>query len=244
METSPHIFLFFDYDGTLTPIVSRPEDAKITSAAKSLIKEIQKDPRFSVSIISGRSLKDIKKMVGIKDLIYAGNHGLEIEYAGRVLKPGEKSGSGKFLRKIRLSLEKEIRHIKGAMVEDKGLTLSVHFRLVEPSCKGTVKNIFAKIVRPYVLSGKLKASSGKMVLEARPGIDWHKGKAVLYLLKKRKRALPIYVGDDNTDMDAFCAIKKSGISVFVGRPKKSICADYFLKDSKDVERFIKRLLKW
>ena len=147
------------------------------------------------------------------------------------------------MKKVKLSLKKALADIKGVRVEDKGCTLSVHYRLVKPAKRMLVKKIFSRIVAPYVLSRKLKTSAGKMVLEVRPGIEWDKGKAVLYLLKRYKRALPIYIGDDVTDEDAFKAIKEKGISIFVGSKKIKSKADYFLKNTSDVKIFVERMLE-
>lgn len=240
IRKSPHIFLFLDYDGTLTPIVSRPEKARCPSIARSLIKKLKKKPRFTIAVISGRSLKDIKKMVGIRGITYAGNHGLQIEKRpGRVLRP--KGASTKYLlKKIKTSLKKRLSHIKGAWIEDKGPTLSVHFRLVDKKKVASLKKIFRNTVSPYVLSKKIRVSQGKMVLEVRPGVEWDKGKAVLGLLGKKK-GLTLYLGDDVTDMDAFRAMKGKGISIFVGSLRSDIKADYSLKNPKEVELFLKRL---
>ncbi|MBU1148049.1 MAG: trehalose-phosphatase [Candidatus Omnitrophica bacterium] len=240
IQKSHLTFLFFDYDGTLTPIAATPELARIPASVKSLLKKLKKTPGFKLAIISGRSLADVKSMVGVKGIVYAGNHGLEIEDEGRNIL---KSGSGTTLKKAKFSLKKALTHIKGARVEDKGCTLSVHFRLVKPSQRMLVKKIFNSITAPYVLSGRFKTSAGKMVLELRPGIEWDKGKAVLYLLKRYKRALPIYTGDDVTDEDAFRVIKKKGMSVFVGTGKKKTGAAYFLKNTRDIKKFIVRMLE-
>ena len=250
IKKSPRIFLFFDYDGTLTPIVSTPEKATFPKKSKELIRRLIKNQKFKVAIISGRSLKDVKSMVGLKGIIYAGNHGLEIAKPRKVFKNSP-------LKTICIALKKGLGHIKGVRVEDKGCTLSVHFRLVRPEHRILVKNIFYRTLQPYIRSKRVKASSGKMVLEVRPSIDWHKGKAVLYLLSKlpcpdtasaRGRrgvwtgpVLPIYLGDDVTDIDAFRAIKGKGISIFVGSSRKNMKADYFLKNTFDVKKFIERL---
>jgi len=240
LQKSKRIFLFFDYDGTLTPIVSIPEKAKIPPAAKNLIKTLKKNSRFNIAIISGRSLKDVKKMVGIRGIIYAGNHGLEIEEKpGKILRP-KGASTGYLLKKIKRSLRKGLKGIRGAWVEDKGCTLSVHFRLVEKKKIPAVKKIFRREILSYVFGKKIRVSSGKMVLEVRPGVEWDKGKAVLRLLGNKK-ALPVYIGDDITDMDAFRAIKSRGISIYVGMPNRGITADYFLKNPMDVERLIKKL---
>ncbi|NQT75962.1 MAG: trehalose-phosphatase [Candidatus Omnitrophica bacterium] len=234
IKKSPHVFLFLDYDGTLTSIVSAPEKAKLPLAVKNSIKRLKASPGFTVAVISGRSLRDIKSMVGIKGLIYAGNHGLEIEGLGRRISMPAGSSAGPGIKKIKTSLDKTLSCIKGVRVEDKGRTLSVHFRLVRPGKRRLVKNIFRRIVRPYVLSKKIKLSSGKMVLEVRPAVEWDKGKAVVALLAQSKKALPVYIGDDRTDIDAFRALKGRGISIFVGRPKRAVGADYYLKSPRDV----------
>ncbi len=234
IKKSPHVFLFLDYDGTLTPIVSTPEKAKLPLAVRNSIKRLKTSPRFTVAVISGRSLRDVKRMVDIRRIIYAGNHGLEIEGADRRILMPAGSSAGPSIKKIKVSLQRALSRIKGVRVEDKGRTLSVHFRLVRSGQRRLVKRIFARTARPYVLSKKIKLSSGKMVLEVRPAAEWDKGKAVVALLAQSKKALPVYIGDDRTDIDAFRALKGRGISIFVGRPKKGISADYYLKGPRDV----------
>jgi len=244
IKKSPRVFLFFDYDGTLTPIVSTPEEAILPKRTKNLVNKLKNHPRFIIAIISGRSLKNVKGMVRLKGIIYAGNHGLEIE--GKSIKFSKPTTADSFrplMKKISRSLHRALKDIKGSRVEDKGATLSVHYRLVKPSQVPLVKNRFKRIVAPFVRSKKVRLSAGKKVLEVRPNLDWHKGKAVLTLLKAKKRVLPIYLGDDVTDMDAFRAIKGKGISIFVGSSKKRTNADYFLKDTEEVAGFIERLLK-
>lgn len=241
IKSSRQVFLFLDYDGTLTPIVSRPGDARLPISVKKIIKELNSSPRFTVAIISGRSLRDVRKMAGIRNIVYAGNHGLEIERgSGKMRKPAV-SYSRPLLKSIKLYLEAALQDIEGAQVEDKGPTLSVHFRRVSPESRARVKIIFHDILRPYIASRRLKVTSGKMVMEVRPAVDWHKGKAVLAILGASK-ALPVYIGDDVTDTDAFLAIKGKGVSIFVGKPKKNIKADYYLKDTKEVARFLSQLL--
>lgn len=240
IKISRRIFFFLDYDGTLTSIVSRPEAATISPAVRRVIEKLKSHPRFKVAIISGRSLKDIKKMVGVKGIIYAANHGLEIQYGDKRLEKPAAFSSRPLLQRIRLLLEVALKDIKGTIVEDKGSTLSVHFRMAKSKDRGKIKNTFNKILRPYIDSESLKVTSGKMVLEVRPVVEWDKGQAVLKILGKKTGTLPIYLGDDITDEDAFRAIKGKGISVFVGRPKKGVCADYFLRDPRETAMFIEK----
>lgn len=233
-------FLFLDYDGTLTPIVQRPEGAKMPTAVRKLIRRLNSHSWLKVAIISGRSLKDVKKMVGIDGLIYAGNHGLEIQKGNEKISKTPGRSSMLLLELVKLYLKASLKGIRGVLVEDKGSTLSVHFRMAGPGKRKEVKEIFAKILRPY--KKNLRLTSGKMVLEIRPAIEWDKGRAVLALLGKSK-ALPIYIGDDITDNDAFRALKGKGVSIFVGRPRRAIEADYYLKDTKEVEKFLRILLR-
>ncbi|MFH1782610.1 MAG: trehalose-phosphatase [Candidatus Omnitrophota bacterium] len=240
IKKSKNILLFLDYDGTLTPIVSRPQDAKFSFSVKKLLKKLKKHPKFSLAIISGRSLKDVKAMVGIDGLIYAGNHGLEVEAPFKVSVP-DVTKAGSILRQISLVLIRKLKDIEGVKVENKTYTLSLHFRLVKPSKRKIVEGIFEETVKDFVDSKKIKVSSGKMVFEVRPPIKWGKGNIVLEILKKKKKSLVFYLGDDVTDEDAFKAIKLKGISIFVGPGKTKSRADYFLKNTKGVESFLKLL---
>jgi len=242
-----HIMLFLDYDGTLTPIVSTPDKAFISQEVKELLNELSKSPTCKLAIISGRSLSDIKALVGLKDIIYAGNHGLEIE--------GPKI---KFESQVSPRLKSIIRHIyedavskfskiKGVLIEDKGLTISIHYRLVDKKDIQEFLSIFNEIADPYIVRGKIKINSGKKVYEIRPSVMWDKGKIVLWLLARQQflleknKILPVYIGDDVTDEDAFKVLKNKGITIFVDNPKPSY-AQYYLKDTNEVKEFLKRIL--
>ncbi|GAG53251.1 unnamed protein product, partial [marine sediment metagenome] len=140
--------------------------------------------------------------------------------------------------------------IEGVIVEDKGLGLSIHYRLVKKSEENVVAEIFHQITSPLLQEGKVKVSSGKKVWEVRPPIDWHKGKAVKTIMDeiraflKCEQLLTIYLGDDTTDEDAFRIIHRpEGWSIFVGPENPSSNADYFLNSASEVEDFLSRLLE-
>ncbi len=238
-----HIFLFFDYDGTLTPIVSVPHKATIPVSVRNSLKKIKKHSRVTLAIVSGRSLKDAKKKVGIKDIIYAGNHGLEIE--GNDLGLPKRFKPGYFspeIKKIETVLKKEFHGLKGIKIENKGATLSLHFRQARGVKEETIEKKFNIALSPYLKSDRIKTGRGKKVLEVRPGLLWDKGKAVSLILKKKGKGLVFYLGDDVTDMDAFRAIKGRGVSIFVGRRSAKTGADYYLKNPREVEKFIQKFL--
>ena len=244
-----HLLLLSDYDGTLTPIVSRPEEAILSPEVREKLHALNKKPAFSVGIISGRSLPEVKSLVGIEGIYYAGNHGLEIEGPGlKFIQPAAKAAQPKIQDLLR-QLSAELANIEGVFIEDKGLSLSVHYRLVRKSEEEIVAQIFHQITSPWLRDGKIKVSSGKKVLEVRPPIDWHKGKAVETIMKETKTILGgegnlvIYLGDDTTDEDAFRIIHQPrGWSIFVGQDNPSSNADYFLNSTSEVENFLLRLL--
>ncbi|MFA5148546.1 MAG: trehalose-phosphatase [Candidatus Omnitrophota bacterium] len=238
------VVLFLDYDGTLAPIADTPDKAVISKEAKGLLRELSKKRGCRLAVISGRSLKDIKGVVGLKDIIYSGNHGLEIDGPELKFKSVVPSGFKETAGKIKLDLLKRLAGIKGVILEDKGYTLSVHYRLVKKEDIHLVKAAFHGAVIRYLAGKRVKLSYGKMVLELKPPVEWDKGKSVMWLLTRREFApggdpvLPVYIGDDVTDEDAFSSLRKKGLTVFVGKPGKS-GAEYYLKGHRDVLKFLR-----
>ena len=249
MRAASHVALLSDYDGTLTPIVSRPDEAILSSEVREKLYALAKNPTFSVGIISGRPLSEIKAMVGIEGIYYAGNHGLEIDGPGlKLINPAAKATQPE-IKDLTRQFSAKLASIEGVIVEDKGLSLSIHYRLVKKDEVNIVAEIFHQITSPRLREGKIKVTSGKKVWEVRPPIDWHKGKAVEAIIKEMKavikyeRLLTIYLGDNTTDEDAFKVIHRpQGWSIFVGVENPSSNADYFLNSPSEVETFLSRLL--
>jgi len=241
------ILLALDYDGTLTPIVSSPEKALLSPNVKKLIISLKNKPNFSIGVITGRALSDIKNLVGIEDIYYAANHGFEIEGRGVKFRHSSYLKFAKYLEKIADELRHATKDIKGAIVEDKGFTLSLHYRMVKGERIAKIKRIFKRICQQYLKSRRIKITEGKKVLEVRPAFKWNKAGAfqmikriVLAEKKNIKNILSIYIGDDKTDEDIFQVIKEKDISIFVGKAKSSK-AKYFLSSTKEVAQFLKKL---
>jgi len=238
-----YVLLCADFDGTIVPIKSRPEQANLCEEIRHLLGKISKLKSFFVGIISGRALKDIQEKVGVKGIIFAGNHGLEIAYKKKdFIYPAAKKFVPVILR-IAQRLTRELPSFPGAILEEKHLSLSLHYRLVRKERLPKLKEIFLCTVKPYLASRKIKLTYGKKVWEVRPPVKWDKGKAVLWLIQKLKpkSLFVIYVGDDVTDEDAFRAVNKiGGISILVGR-KKASSARYYLKSTKDTQKFLEKI---
>lgn len=235
--------LLLDYDGTLTPIVNTPEEAVLSKEMRSTLQSQKDDPDSIVAIISGRSLLDVKSMVLVDGICYAGNHGMEIEYQNDLYIHPDAKKLKHLIKKICSELEPLLEGIKGKIIEDKGLTASIHYRIVSPEEIPKVREIVKSTVEPYIEKGDIKLTQGKMVLEIRPNIPWDKGKAVEWVLKSiganvSNKYFPIYIGDDRTDEDAFKIMKERGISVLVSSEVKDTKAEYFLHNVDEVRDFL------
>ncbi|MDD5669420.1 MAG: trehalose-phosphatase, partial [Candidatus Omnitrophica bacterium] len=148
----------------------------------------------------------------------------------------------------RKALAQKLEGIKGVIIEDKVLTISVHYRMVEQRNVPLVKTIFHEAVILYVVKGLVTIHQGKKTLEIRPSFNWDKGKIVLWLLARERflnsgdTVIPVYIGDDTTDEDAFRVLRKEGFTIFVGKPVKTF-AEYYLKDPGDVNVFLDRVIR-
>jgi len=240
---APGALLLLDYDGTLTPIVERPELAILSPDMKELLKRVSR--HYTLGIISGRSLADVKGLVGLEGIYYAGNHGFEISGPGvKLIKP-EAERVRPILVKLCEELREKLGNIEGAIVEDKGSTASVHYRLVAEEEFEHLKNIFKEAVGPHIDSGAVKVTQGKKVFEIRPNVEWDKGKAVLWIsgvVDPKGELKPIYVGDDRTDEDAFLALKEKGVTILVSEGLIKSNAKYFVKNVDEVKTFLERLI--
>ncbi len=243
-----YLFIFLDYDGTLAPIAKDPGSAVTAEGTRRALDGLSASPCCKVAVISGRSLEDLKGKLTLKDIIYSGNHGLEIESREvSYIKPVP-AAYRKTLERIKDELQKKIAVFKGAFIEDKGVSLSLHFRLVKAKQIPLLKTAFHETIILPLVSGKITVKAGKKVLEVRPILKWDKGKAVLWLLARQKvfmknrEVLPLYIGDDSTDEDAFKVLEDVGITIFVGRPGSS-CAHYYLRNPGEVSELLDRILK-
>ncbi len=242
-----HVCLFLDYDGTLVPIADSPDKAVLSPQVRGLMKAFLETSDCNLAVISGRALSEVRGLVGLDGIIYAGNHGMEMEGPGIVFEPGLPANARDALDAVRADLEERLAGVTGVLVEDKGLTIAVHYRLAEAEDAERVKRIFSEATGPGLLRGSIRTSPGKKVLEVRPPLDWDKGKAVSWILARwqgetgRTDGVPVYVGDDVTDEDAFGALPEGGVSVLVGGPRESR-ASHYLRGPEEVRELLLRLV--
>jgi trehalose 6-phosphate phosphatase len=241
LRASGGVLLFLDFDGTLAPIVGTPDQAVLGPDTRVLLHRLSENAPCSVTIVSGRALVDIRERVGLANLTYAGNHGLEILGEGmRFVEPNAVQRI-KILGELSRRLGERLRHIPGLEIENKVLTTSVHFRNVERSSLDEIrKTIDAEVGSSNAI---FRVTRGLQVLEIRPRVDWDKGAAVRWIqdVKGTANTLSFYVGDDSTDEDAFAAMPK-GITIRVGQAK-STAAQYYLEGQSFVAEFLAWLVE-
>jgi len=237
------IALFLDYDGTLTPIVDRPERAVLSGEARAALHRIA--DRMPTAIVSGRALEDVAAMVGMDELIYAGNHGLQIrgpEGTAIAHEPGRAFAED--MARFATRAAGAVARVEGARIEDKRFSLTIHYRASPP---GQVPGLEAALDELLADEPRLRKHRGKKVFEVRPELDWHKGKAVLWLLSELgldgPEVAPVYVGDDVTDEDAFRAIEGRGIGVLVAPSPQPSAASYRLPSPATVPAFLDELAR-
>ncbi len=249
LQQADELVLFLDYDGTVTPICSHPDQAKLSPQARDLLEQVVRQPWIWVALVSGRALKDLKRMTDVGGICYVGNHGLELEGPKlRHVNPAALKARP-LLKQIFRRLTVVLKPIAGAWVEDKGLTLTVHLRQVKQDDKFLVRNLFHEVVRPYREKKQVRITAGKEVFEVRPPVRWTKGTVVRWLLARRNalhptaKVLPIYIGDDLTDEDAFQALGAQGVSVLVGSPNPLSRAQFRVASVDEALRFLQLLLE-
>jgi alpha,alpha-trehalase len=191
-----------------------------------------------VAILSGRDLDDVRGRVLVDGIVYAGSHGFDIAGTGGLRR---ELGAAYLpvLDAAETALREALDEIPGAQLERKHFSVAAHYRNVNENDASSVARAVDAVATRH---RELRRMDGKKVYELLPDIDWNKGKAVLWLLEtlglEGRNTLPIYIGDDLTDEDAFRALKSRGIGVLVSERSRPTAAKYSLKNPGEVERFL------
>ncbi len=230
------ISLFLDFDGTLVPISGNPNVPRLDPTVAATLNLLSSQDDLITTIISGRAIEDLYKRIRLDGLIYAGNHGLEI--LGRQFRFVEPAAmaSREALERLSDELALELEPIAGAFVERKGLTSSVHYRLAADADWPRIEQlVYAGTARHGAL---FRVNPGRKIFDIVPRTNWHKGAAVQWINSHLGDAgiLTVYLGDDTSDEDAFCALPEA-ITIKVGEPSAT-CARYRLPGPAAVHEFL------
>ena len=216
LADSDGLLVALDFDGTLAAITDDPDAARIPDPTRRTVAALAAEPNVTVAVVSGRKLADVREKVGVPDLAYAGNHGLEIHTDEYVVHPEARAARQTIASAVD-DIADDLADVPGAAVEDKGLTATVHHRRVADEDVPAVTDVVASLVGSR---DDVRLTTGKDVLELRPDVEWDKGAAVerleADLVPEGEDWLPMYVGDDTTDEAAFAVLADRGLAVKVG----------------------------
>ncbi|KAF8065492.1 TPP1 [Scenedesmus sp. PABB004] len=245
------VAVFLDYDGTLTPIVNNPEQAILSPQMRDTVRQVAH--LFPTAIISGRGRDKVEGFVQLPELFYAGSHGMDI--AGprddhSNLTPHNFQAAAEFrpmIDQLYHDLCQRLQDIPGASVEHNNFCVSAHFRnCATENWQQVVAAVNASVA---AAPAHLHVTRGRKVLEVRPQVDWDKGRALLHLLEvlglqAQADVLPIYIGDDKTDEDAFAALSGGGVGILVSTKAKPTAAAFTVRDPDEVAAFLGMLVRY
>ncbi|MCE9517122.1 MAG: trehalose-phosphatase, partial [Mycobacterium sp.] len=235
--------IFFDFDGTLSTIVDDPEAATLVPGADKALQALA--ALYPVAILSGRGLDDIRDRVGIPGLWYAGSHGFEIVSPDGSYHSNETAAAAiPVLAEAAAELTERLAPIPGVRVEHKRYAVAVHYRNAGADAAATVT------AAVHHVGGRrgLKVTSGRKVVELRPDIDWDKGTTLEWIVDRvsgQEPLLPIFIGDDLTDEDAFDSVLHDGIGIVVRHAEdgdRATAARFSLEDPDRTREFVERMV--
>jgi trehalose-phosphatase len=196
-------------------------------------------PRARVAVMSGRPLSFIEEHFRGRGLYHGGNHGLEMRGLGLAFRHKGAAAIRPIVLALVKKAEASFAGFHGVLVENKGLTMGVHDRLMPSSFRRRF-NAVMEGLRAETADLPVRWRRGKRVWEVLPKVDWDKGRALTELLRRTGPAVAVAVGDDMTDEDMFRAVGRKGVSVRIGKSRESRAA-YYLPRQGDVPRFLKML---
>jgi len=236
LSAAPKLLVTLDFDGTLAALAETPLRARLKPVFKTALRALAAAPGVSVFILSGRALKDVRSLVGLRNLYYGGNHGIEIQGPGFAWRDLGAAKARDLVDRIAADIQERFPPGTGVLVENKIFSASVHHRNLKAAYR---RGFFSRMkVLMSAQSGILHWRSGHKVFELLPQDAAHKGNAVTRLAARLGRPLCVAVGDDLTDEDMFSALAVHGISIRVGS-KAGSKAGYFLSGQAEVLRLLR-----
>jgi trehalose-phosphatase len=234
------LIVIFDYDGTLTPLVSSPGAAFLAPSVRANLARLAGSDRARLAILSGRGLADLRARVALDNVVYGGCHGLEI--AGRRLRFRHPRAHRSGVVATRRALAAALPAVPGALLECKGLVVSLHYRHVALARRPMVREIADEVLsrRP-----DLALIAGHLVFDFMPRVGWDKGTAARWMVSRLVRTLParraviVYAGDDASDEMAFAALRGRALTIHVG--SRATAAEYRVRGVRDVQALLHRM---
>jgi len=240
---APALITFLDFDGTLVEIAPTPGDVDFATPRKRWLQDIFSLPHCSVGVVSGRPIDELRRLIGLDEIFYVGCHGLEwaapdgarhMAWSSRILVDA--------LSSLRAEMREAMTRFQGVVLEDKGMSLALHYRTAKRDAAWAARKEFVRAVNWYQQQGaNLELLPGKEVIEAKPQ-GATKGDAISQIWTRyTPSALPIYIGDDVTDESAFNAVGENGLAILVAEKPRATAARLLLKNPTEVYVFLRCL---
>ena len=239
-----HQLLLFDFDGTLAPFNRDPAAVYLAHDVAQLLGSLASQPGTTVGVISGRRLADLQNRISIPgDAYLAGFHGLEIHAPDETfMHPGAASATSA-MQAIAAAMRPHLAELPGVFIEDKLLSIAMHYREAVPAVRVVAISRFMDAARADIDSGRLRLLPGSCVIELLPGAAWHKGSALQWIRERVERTygptFTVYVGDDVTDEDAFRAVGPEGLTVSAS--ERATGAQFSVAGPEGVKRLLHSL---
>lgn len=242
LRAAKGVDLYLDYDGTLAPFAPTPDDVLPNSKVIELISSLGRQPRLRVAIVSGRRLAHIQKLLPVEGILLAGTYGVEM-----------RTPDGKEIHRIPYdAIRPTLDSLKprwaalldgkaGFYLEDKGWALAIHARKAEESLGEQVLESAERMLTPQILGEHFRIIHSYRFLEIGPNLA-DKGQALRYLFQESPHPdwLPIYIGDDDKDEEAFQAVKgRGGVPILVTTESRQTLAEYCLSSPAEVHNWLK-----
>ncbi len=210
------LILFLDFDGTLVPIAARPGNVQLNEAVRGGLDRLAR--LIPIVVVSGRSVGDLRRIIGLRQLHYIGLHGFSYAKPGRSTSWLVARPPRRIVCRWKQALQDVAGPIDGAWVEDKGISVALHDRQVTARARPLLRRRAIEALRGWLCKKQIRLLRGKRVLEVLPAVDCDKGTAVSRLLQEpwARSRVPVYLGDDVTDLPALARVGRSGAAIQVG----------------------------
>ena len=237
-----HLLLLLDFDGTLCEFDPDPQRVQLPRERQVLLDRIAEEA--TVALVSGRQLADVRSRCGLQaPAWYAGLHGLEITGPGEDFAHPGVAHAASLMHALSAAIAADLTSLHGTFVEDKGLSLAVHFRAASREDGLRAADAMLRHARPHVSAGTIRTMPGDCMVEVLPNIEWDKGSAVEWIRGRVATAhpevWPLYIGDDLTDEDGFRAVKGVGLSVAAS--PRAAGADFAVDGPAEVEALLRQV---
>jgi trehalose 6-phosphate phosphatase len=238
------LWLFLDYDGTLADFAPTPDHVDTKPEIVDLITTLAEHPRIRVAVVSGRRLSHVEKLVPVPGALLAGTYGVELRTPqGERISRVDKRTIRPVLDRIKTRWTELTGERHGFFLEDKGWALALHARFADDADASGVLNSARRVAAELATPESFRVLGGHRFLEVGPKLA-HKGKTVAYLLDRYPwaDALPIYLGDDDKDEEAFGVVKeRGGIAVLVAARPRETQADCRLASPQAARQWLEAL---